>query len=187
MSIAAIEQHLIDTVKARFTTSLRAVESLPSDWDADTFNRLLRGVPGVFVVFGGGQPDPASNDDGVILAQWVLIAATAHASGELARRRGDSREIGAYEIIEILTQLLDGHDVPDAGRMKLQEIDNLFTGAVEKQGAAIYGVRFELPMPLAPSDQVPPTLDDFLTFQPDYDAAPSDGQLEAEDLVTLPQ
>lgn len=190
MSIAAIEQHLIDTTKAAFGGVpggvLKAVESLPADWDAHTFNRLLRGVPGVFIVFGGGQQDDTSNEVGVILGQWVFIAATAHASGELARRRGDSREVGAYEIIERVVQQFDRYQVPNAGTMRLQEVENLFTGAVEKQGAAIYGARFELPMPLL-TDDAAPTLDDFFTFQPDYDAAPTDGQLEAEDVVTLPQ
>ena len=37
-----------------------------------------------------------------------------------------------------------------------------------------------------PPEADPSTLDDFVTFHGDYDLAPSDGQIDATDIVTLP-
>ncbi|WP_282265934.1 phage protein Gp37 [Stenotrophomonas sp. PS02298] len=189
MSIAQIEQHLIDLVKAKFEKRLKTVESLPADWDADTFRRLLRLTPGVFVVFGGGQRKDTETDEGkvVIDGQWGLIAATTHASGELARRHGDSQEIGAYEIVERLCDLLEGHEVPGQGAMRFAGIDNLFTGDLEKQGAAIYGVQFVLPMYVSAEGDGGPVLDEFKTFHGDIDMAPQDGHVDAADTVHLEQ
>ena len=188
MSIAAIEDYLVAQVKAAFDGRLKAVESLPADWDNDTFKRLLRQTPGVFVVFGGGQRDSSETDDGrvVIQGKWGLIAATTHASGELARRRGDNREIGAYEIVERLCDLFEGHDVPDQGALSFVGIENLFTGDLEKQGAAIYGVEFTLPMYVT-AGQSGVSLDNFVTFHADFDTAPQDGQIDAADTVQLEQ
>lgn len=186
MSIAAVEQHIIDTAKARFGNRLRTVESLPADWDEDTFRRILRLAPGLFVVFGGGLRDNTVDDGLVINARWGLMAVTAHASGELAQRHGDAREIGAYEIIEICAQLFHQHAVPGEDRMLCTDVQNLFSGAVEKQGASLYGAEFELRMSIAP-EETGSALDDFKTFTDQFDLAAPDGQAEAEDHVELPQ
>lgn len=188
MSIAAIEQHFIDTIKTRFAGRLKGVESLPAAWDDKTFERLLRLTPGVFVVFAGGPRLEEFQDTVVLGATWTFAVVTTHASGELARRRGDSREIGAYEVIEILAALFDMAIVPGAaGLMELATIENLFDDALENQGAALYGVSFRMPTPIAPDDAPLPALDDFLTFDDTFDLAPPDGAAEAVDHVELPQ
>jgi phage gp37-like protein len=188
MSIAAIEQLLIDDVKAVFAARLKGVESLPAQWDDQTFSRIVRMTPGVFVVFAGGPRLAEFQDSVVIDATWAFVAVTTHASGELARRRGDSREIGAYEIVEILASRYDGRVIEGAaGPMRLDDLQNLFDNALEAQGAALYGVSFRMPTPLTPDDAAAPSIDDFLIFRDQFDIAPADGQPEAEDTVTLPQ
>lgn len=188
MSIASVEQWLIDQVKAAFIGRLRGVESLPADWDAQTFERIFRAAPGVFVVFGGGQRIPEYQDDLVIAARWGFVAVTTHASGELVRRRGDSREIGAYEILEVLASLLEGVTPPGCvGPMHFEELTNLFDDANEKKGAALYGLEGVVPMPLVDPNAPEPNLADFLRYDDKFDLAQPDGQPEAADHVDLPQ
>ena len=188
MSIASIEQWFIDTIKDAFAGRLKGVESLPADWDAKTFERIFRAAPGVFVVFGGGQRIPEYQDGLVIAARWGLVAATTHASGELARRRGDSREIGAYEILEVLATLLEGVTPPGAvGPLHFEEVSNLFDDANEIKGAALYGLEGLVPMPLVDPNAPEPNLADFLRYYDKFDLAQPDGQPEAEDRVDLPQ
>lgn len=183
MSITAAENALVALVKAHFAGKLKAVESIPSDWDEDTFRRVLRSAPGVFVSYGGGavrELGQASH-----MARFVLFVATTHASGELARRHGDAREIGAYAVIEHLVHLLDGRIIDGIGSVTVTEIQNLFSGPIEKQGAAIYGVVVTLPIQFDPDLEPAPTLDDFLTFHGDIDAAPADGQVDAATTAQL--
>jgi phage gp37-like protein len=188
MSLATIEQYFIDDIKAAFNGRLKGVESLPAQWDARTFERIFRATPGVFVVFAGGQRLPQFEDGVVLDGTWVFAAVTTHASGELARRRGDSHEIGAYEILEILAARYEGAIVPGApGPMHVDDAQNLFDDAIENQGAALYALTCRLPTPLAPGDGALPVLDDFLTFPDQVDLAPVDGQPEAADLVELDQ
>lgn len=188
MSIASIEQWFIDTLKPAFAGRLRVVESLPADWDAKTFERVLRSAPGLYVVFGGGPRLPQYQDGFVIAAKWGFVAVTTHASGELSRRRGDSREIGAYEILENAVAVLEGVVPPGAlGPLQLENIENLFDDANESKGAALYGIEGVLPMPLIADGAAPPALDDFLTFDDVVDLAAPDGIAEGADHVVLPQ
>jgi hypothetical protein len=51
----------------------------------------------------------------------------------------------------------------------------------------VYGVLFSMPMTMDDGEEVPSDLDDFIRFHADWDQAPADGQLEAQDHVILPQ
>lgn len=186
MSIGLAEDQIIAAVQAHFNGRLRTVESLPADWDSDTFKRILRLTPGVFVVYGGG-PLRDVGEASQNLARFALVVATTHASGELARRRGDSREIGAYEICENLVAKLHGYKLPMDSTLSAMSIENLFTGELEKQGAAIYSVTFQLPLTFDTTGGDPSTLDEFVTFNGDFDIEPADGQVDVTAAVTLEQ
>lgn len=183
MSIKAVEEFLIQTLQTRFGNRLKAVESLPSEWDDKTIERMLRLAPGAFVVFAGG---PARAGSTQITSRWIVVAATNHASGELARRHGDAREIGAYEIVETVIPLLHDCTVPDVGTLQFTDVANLFSAANDARGLAIYGAAFDLPMELGTDDTAGDPLDAFITFHADTDLAPADGEPEAGDTVTLP-
>jgi len=168
MGIKAIEDNLIERLKVLFNTKLKAVDSLPGDWDEEMFKRLLRQVPGVFVVFAGGAPKEYGGESVNILARWVVIAATGHASGEAARRRGDGAVIGAYEIMEVMIAQLHGYVVPGEGSLALVDLQNLYSGKIDNQGLAVYAATFQMPMAL-PADVDLDSLDPFETFDAFYD------------------
>lgn len=189
MSIASTEVFFIDLIKARFGATLMAVESMPADWDSKTFERALRLAPGVFVVFNGGARMEGFGDALVIAAKWTFVVVTAHAQGDLARRHGDAREIGGFQIIEILLALLEGAEPPDAaGQMEVEAVANLFNDSDEAKGATLYAIECVMPQAIGPSAENPtdPDLDDFVRFHGDYDIAPGDGVIDASDVVTLP-
>jgi phage gp37-like protein len=201
MAIKAIEDNLIERIKVLLTTKVRTVESLPGDWDADMFKRLLRMVPGVFVVFAGGAPKEYGGESAFINARWVVIVATGNASGEAARRRGDGTQIGAYEILEQILAHLHGYNVPDEGSLSLVSLENLYSGEIDKQGLAVYAATFQMPMSL-PADLDLASLTPFETFDAFYDIPKfetdaerqkwldgdqSTSKPDAEDTVAVPQ
>ena len=189
MSIASTETFFIDLIKARFHAAMMAVESMPADWDSKTFERAMRMAPGVFVVFNGGSRLDGYGDALVIAAKWTFVVVTTHAQGDLARRHGDAREIGAFEMIEILLSLLEGVMPPDATQaMEVEAVANLFSDSDEAKGATLYAIECVMPQAIGPSAENPtdPNLDDFIRFHGNYDIAPGDGQVDASDVVTLP-
>lgn len=172
--IKAIEDALIAEARAALTVGgalkVRTVVSAPGDWDRDMLKRMLAMVPCVLVVFSGGPVLATGAQTTEIDGHFRVIIGTGHASGQEARRRGDSQEIGAYEILQRLLPRLDGLDVGNEGTLKLTELENLFSGEVDKQGLAIYALTFTLPLtfPLIAD----PLLSPFVTFNAKLDVAP---------------
>src|SRR3546814_20452412 len=71
------------------------------------------------------------------MSSWGIYAVAAHAASERARRHGDPRTIGAYDLVEIAAALLDQHVVPEVGTIEVREITNLFAAAFVRQGRAV--------------------------------------------------
>lgn len=205
MGIKNIEDKIIDQVKAQLgfpaTPKVRVVETIPGDWDKDMLKLMLRLMPGVFVAFAGGPVKAIGGEAAMIDAHFSVIFGTAHASGEVARRRGDALQIGTYELLELVVPKLHGFKIPDEGTLSLKEVQNLYRGELEKQGVAMYAAVFTMPMAL-PSDIDVATLSAFLTFRPQYDIPVFETQAErllwlaenygtsipdAKDQVNLPQ
>lgn len=177
MSIQAVEDDLIATIKALLGNRIRTVDSLPGDWDADMLRRLLRLCPAVLIVFAGGAPAAPGGSLAYLNANWVVYAVTANASGEAARRRGDAQQIGAYDILQLVVPKLHGHLVAGVGSLNFVRVENLFNASVEKQGLAVYAATFQLGMSL-PADIDLSTLTPFVTFDALYDTPPLAGEAE---------
>lgn len=172
MSIEATEADMIATLTAAAAQRVRKVESLPSEWDDDMLKRMLQMVPCILVAFAGGGAKAQGEVAAVIDSQWIVYAATGHASGQAARRLGDAQQVGAYELVQrVIIPALHQHTVPGVGTLSLVRIDNLFTGSVEKQGLAVYSVAFAMPLAFDVGCD-PATLTPFETFDAQYDLPP---------------
>lgn len=198
--IGALEDAIMLRCEAAAGDLVQAVQSLPGDWDDEMFSRLAAAVPGVFVIFSGGQRSSgAGQQEAAIDGRWSVLVCTGHASGETARRRGDALEVGAYQLVNRLAAQLHGFTVPGVGTLSLLGVNNLFTGTVDKKGLAVYALDFSLPMTFelgAPLDAP----GHFVTFSARYDTPPHTpdnhrawlrGEQQppapdAEDIVTLP-
>lgn len=202
MSILAVEDALIAACRAALGTRVRTVESLPGDWDEELFSRLFRAVPAVFVSFGGGPAGTGSTQNqATIDARWTLIACTGHARGEAARRRGDSQQIGAYEMLMLVVPRVHGLVVPGVGGLRLVDLANLYSGTLDGKGLAVYVATFAMPLSFElVADEA--LLAPFETFTAQYDLPPltteaehrkwlagdySTSRPDATDTVQLPQ
>jgi len=200
VSILQVEDAIIAAARAVLGTHVRDVESLPGEWDDEMLKRLLRAVPGCFVAFAGGPRNVAAGGvTAAIDGRWVVYTVTGHASGEAARRRGDSRQVGAYELLGLLAPHLHGLVVAGVGTLQLVDLQNVYSGTVDRQGLAVYALTFGIPMTLdLPVDG---TLTPSETFAAAWDTPPhtpqrhadwldgddSGGAPDARDQVALPQ
>lgn len=199
MGILAVENALIARIQQVLGDKVRKVGSLPGDWDDDMLKRLLRAVPGVFVVYPGGSRSGAVSTSVKKDAQWIVYVVTGHASGEAARRRGDSQQVGAYELLDTLEPALHGFTVADEGTFAFERDENLYTGRIDTQGIAVYAITLQM-LTVVPNQVDGSTLDDFETFDAQYDIPPhtpgehakwlngdySTSNPDAHDTVTLP-
>ena len=164
MMIAACISALVNPDSSK--PYVRTVETIPGGWTQDTLKRMLQGAPGVYVSYlGGGIKDSVNSvfNDGRFDAVVVVESAM-----EIDRRRGTKSQIGAYQIVELIAPALHNITIDGIGSLKVTNINNLFNESTFDLGATIYAVQcqcpsmnFELP--------VDDTLDDFETFDVDYD------------------
>lgn len=199
MNLVDIELQLVERVKAVLGSKVRGVQSLPGDWDDDMLRRFAAIVPGVYVAFLGGGRRAAGGTEATIDARFSLYVCTGHPT-ELARRHGDAQQVGAYHLITALVPALHGLVVPRVGSLDLDDVQNLFTGSVERQALTVYALTFRLPLTFdatAPDELLAP----FETFDAHWDIPlfastdtraawlqnPPVGAADAHDVVTLPK
>jgi phage gp37-like protein len=171
--IGAWEQAIIARCRELVTwqgqSLVRTVQSLPSQFEPDALMKVLRVLPAVFVSFGGGAARPAHGPE--VMARWVVYVVTNHAHAEASRRVGDKLQPGAYALVNLLVAGLHQW-APDeqTNSLVLVDVQNLYTGVLEAQGATCYGVTLE--GPLAFMEAAPAELAEFLTFNANLDAPP---------------
>jgi phage gp37-like protein len=161
---------------------VRKVETLPGNWTIESLQRALQSAPGVYVAFLGGTKN---SDGGYIDARFALYAVTKGAR-EDERRRGNPREIGAYEIVSILGAGLDRLDVPNIGTLFVKGVENVFGEAMFEIGGTVYALTLELPN--LPWDEKDISgLAPFITFEGTHSMAPGVSEPAHQTKVTLPQ
>jgi phage gp37-like protein len=183
--ISSVEDAIIAAAGTALGATVRTIETVPGGWTMDSLSRALQFAPGVYVAFIGGQRGSAGR--GHMDGQFMVYVVTKGAR-EPDRRRGNPREIGAYDILELLYPRLDGLAVTDIGNLDARGgIDNLFRDAMFDLGGTVYGLG--LTVPNMPFDYLvnDSGLDDFLRTFVNYDLAPTDGTIDASDQIDLPQ
>lgn len=199
MSIATTEAAILAKLRALFGNRVRSVGAVPGEFSDELLRTMLTLAPFALLNFTGGtNPRPGAAVAG-ISGQWEVYVGTAHASGHEARRLGDAQQIGAYEMLQVACAGLHSLVVQDDGSLQLQRVENLFTGAVDRQGLTVYGAIFS--QAISFDLGVPVGLDDFETFHAQYDVPPhstpedhqawlaanyATSQPDAQDTVTLP-
>lgn len=148
--LAEVENAMIERCRELVGDRLKAIEDLPGNWDDSTLTAARRNVPGIYIAWSGGSAIASSRP--MINGRYAVYVVTGHASGERARRRGNNRDIGAYEILERVIPGLHGMSVDGVGTLRLERVDNLYSDKADSSGIVIYGAVFmidKMPFPAA--------------------------------------
>lgn len=164
--LVKVEDAMIERCKRLVGKHVKAVEDLPGNWDEATLKAARRKVPGIYIAWSGGPAVPGRLAG--INSRYAVYVVTGQASGERARRRGNSRELGAYEILERIVPGLHGLTVNSVGTLQLERVDNLFSDRVDEQGLVIYGAVFTLAKMMFPAALDAGDLADFATFHANH-------------------
>ncbi|EMQ6642054.1 DUF1834 family protein [Pseudomonas aeruginosa] len=164
--LVEVEDAMIKRCQSLLGRHVKKVEDLPAGWDATTLKAARREVPGVYVAWSGGAAAPGTR--AAINSRYAVYVVTGHASGERARRRGNGRDMGAYEILERIVPGLHGMTVPDVGSLQLERVDNLYSDQADREGVVVYGAVFALNKMQFPAAKDASDLADFATFHANH-------------------
>lgn len=158
--IAEAEDAIVAAIEGVLGQTVQTVETLPGPWDQDALALAFRRMPGVWVYFDGGNPGKSR---GRLSGRFVVYAVTSHASGGRERQRGNSRQIGAYEIVERVVPTLDQQPAAQLGSLRFDGLRVLTPASAQRKGVAVYEMAFGLEMAFpAPRDAA--TLADFAIY-----------------------
>jgi len=177
------EDALLEIAREKLGTHIREYDSVGGSWTVDMLRRALARAPAIYVAFVGST-DSANQPDHQD-ARFVLYVITASSRGESYRRRGDGHTVGAYQILNALCPALRDRVVEDVGTLKLKAVRNLFQEVLFDLGGTVYGIEVSVPLDFidAVDEQ---SLDDFITFDADYDpASEDDGRPAVRDHLTV--
>lgn len=185
-AITTVENALADKVRAVFglpgTSAIRQVETLPGGWTQDMLRRAMQFAPGVYIAFLGGQSE---NSGGYITARFAAYVVTK-AAREEDRRRGNAREIGAYDIIDLLAKHLDMLDIADIGTALVRSVENVFNETLFELGGTVYALMLEIPN-VPWTEKSTADLMPFVTFEGTHSLAPGPNEPAHQTKVTLDQ
>lgn len=179
--LAEVENTMIERCRQLIGEHVKTIEDLPGSWDEATLKAARRKVPGIYIAWSGGPAVPGTR--ALLNSRYAVYVVTGQASGERARRRGNGREVGAYEILERVVPGLHALSVEGVGSLQLERVDNLYSDRADQQGVVIYGAVFSLNRMMFPAALDASGLADFQTFH--ADSLVPDGPV-TETHLTLP-
>ena len=192
MTIQLAEEALVQQATLAlecFGLSSFTVSTGPGDWDGEYLKTLLADLPAVRVVFDGANAD--GETELTLESAFSLIVAVGWKGGdEPSRRLGDQ---GCYAAMQVLitelhnTQLT--HTAPNGaatilGLIRVDAIENLWTGAWNRAGISVYSVGLDVQLPLDSADAPGKELDDFLRAGVALDIEGGDDP-DAEDVLNV--
>jgi hypothetical protein len=179
MSLLTHRQAIVDGLKAALPGVTVAAHRGRFDSAAE-IQRFAVKAPQVLVACVGFKPVSSGGGLVQLRGRWVVFVITKDAP-KLERDAGALALAEAIELcVEGNTWALDSLSAPTD-----IEARNLYSGAIDKNGVALWAVTFDQVDSSPAVDES--TLAAFLTFHQDIDVAPADGQIDITETDTLPQ
>lgn len=172
--LAEIENEVLAVVRAdKLAKFLADIDSLPVLDGENLVKRFAAKPPGVFFVMADF---PVA--DRAATLKGALVCVARNAVGHNAAKKGDSKTIGLYQIMDRVMSIFEGRST-DSATWKVTGGDLMQQDAMFKAGIYVGVIRIET---LAPVEIDPfidlDALDDFQTFHADYDLVPHAGREE---------
>jgi len=180
--LAEIEDALVARIKT--LQYVRAVESYGGQLDDETFE-VLRVVPAIWVTFGGSsKPEQSGPKKFLTPATFVVMCAARSVRNERSTRHGGpGNEVGVYQMLEDVRQLLLMQDLGLAiDHFRPGAVRTLYNTRLRGSALAVFAQEWHTKYV-----EKPPT--DGWQFQSvdlQYRLKPGDDKTDANDVVILP-
>jgi len=165
--LTEVENALVAEIKkSPIAQKLKQVDTLP-DLDGDSLvSKFATDAPAVYVAPAASFAIRSS----IVDVGFGIACVARNAGGQAATRKGDGKMIGMYQIAEAVAALLDGYK---AGGVALYatSISIMNDEKIYKAGLQVAVITLQGQATLPPSID-PAGLDDFITFNAQYDIEP---------------
>lgn len=181
--VSKIEDAAINAIKnAPLPYALRSVGSYGGEFDDEQFD-VLRGLPAVWIAFGGTQrPTRKSADKWRYDATFSTIVCARSVRSEAAARKGSATEPGAYQIMGHIEKIMLRQDFGlPIDFFRPGAIRPLFNAKTRSDALAAYAMEWHT----AWIARIPLDSAEWLTTGVNYYLQPDDGNADASDEITM--
>lgn len=180
MSLLDLRERVRATL-AEQITSFAEVRVHAGRFDLDETKRWAVKTPCASVAVLGVR---SGEIEGTQVTVNVALGAFVFTSGIKGRVGHDDLALGLTS--DVLRVVVSGQTWGDPSASASREVraENLFSGKVDQQGVSLWAVLWLQPYDIDLADEA--TLDDFLRYRADWNLAPADAFVDAQDAVDLP-
>lgn len=198
INLSVVEQGFKDVMSKQITDKkwpwIREIKTYGGEFD-DGLTAIIKAFPAIWVVFeGSGTPKKISYNKTEYPLKFVVLVGARSVRNEQARRQGAGNDIGTYEMLDRVQQLLIGNDLSSAGVTGLEPLElgrtkTIFNTKTASQSISVLSQEFTTQYTITASDRDREEADDSIgeihRINVDYFFEPGDDVVDASDLVEL--
>ena len=200
MTIALAEDWLIALCRDELGDAVD-IDTGPGEWDGSYLKNLIRSLPALRILCGTAALQPTRHRSIVLAVTWTFYVVTGwEGQDQKTRRRAAAN--GAYLILAALANRLHNTNMGEAqfngagtriaepidgaGRLRVSEVVNEWSGEWDRVGVAIYSIVFDHQMPLE-FEAAAGSLSDWLGGAVDIDLPDTEPDPDLPGTYDLPQ
>lgn len=163
LDLSIIEQAMKDVmaqqVKDRKWPWIREIKTYGGEFD-DDITAIIKAFPAIWVTFDGSKtPEKTSANKTKMPVTFVVLVGNRSVRNEEAQRHGAGADIGTFQMLNYVQQLLTGNDlssqgVNGLGSLELGRVKTIFNTSTRGQSLSVLAQEFTTSYTITASDRV---------------------------------
>jgi len=163
LDLSIIEQAMKDVmaqqVKGRKWPWIREIKTYGGEFD-DDITAIIKAFPAIWVTFDGSKtPEKTSANKTKMPVTFVVLVGNRSVRNEEAQRHGAGADIGTFQMLKHVQQLLTGNDLSSQGvnglaHLELGRVKTIFNTSTRGQSLSVLAQEFTTSYTITASDRV---------------------------------
>ena len=163
LDLSIIEQAMKDVmaqqVKDRKWPWIREIKTYGGEFD-DDITAIIKAFPAIWVTFDGSKtPEKTSANKTKMPVTFVVLVGNRSVRNEEAQRHGAGADIGTFQMLKHVQQLLTGNDLSSQGvnglaHLELGRVKTIFNTSTRGQSLSVLAQEFTTSYAITASDRI---------------------------------
>lgn len=155
----AIKDVMAEKVKLKQWAWIREIKTYGGEFDAEDFSAIIDTFPAIWVTFeGSGTPKKTSHNKTQYPVKFVILMGARSVRNEEARRQGAGRDIGSYQMLANVQNLLTENDlssmkIKGLAPLELGRTRTIFNTSTRGQSLSVLAQEFTTQYTITASDR----------------------------------
>ena len=189
----AIKDEMAQQIQEKKWPWMREIYTYGGQFD-DGIDAIIRHFPAIWVTFDGSKtPEKTSANKTKMPITFVVLVGAESVRNEESQRHGAGADIGTFEMLHHVQQLLTGNDLSSRGlkglaSLELGRIKTIFNTSTRSQSLSVLAQEFTTSYTIEASDRVREEAAEEAWLERvniNYDFDPKDYGIDESDLVEL--